>query len=318
MGVVPSLVGLDNASRLPPPSSGGKWFLAQGILAKLRLFLVSRAGNFVITVLLPWSAFTLTVCLFAFAYAEFSQLVWALVATNIMLALTFIMSGVTTGRPSQLGLGFMVLAAVGVAVPIGIYVESTSMSEFWRLDNGASYTQVGVVDPGSIRSDAVFLEFNAAAFVDVQRTVGYMKRGVVYCVAPIVSHTHFTTPVYWVVGEDCCGMRENFECGSVYDQNARSGIVLPSDTTANYHAAMRMATSVYDLQLPASPPMFLHWTADTQTHKRSHYLRAATDVAIAAVVHLACSFVAGIIFLGSAGAGEVLFSSRMPSKEFVS
>jgi hypothetical protein len=262
---------------------------------------LGQAGNFIASAILPWLCFTFIIALFTFAYQEFSQLVWALVAASVLLAVLFLIVGGSDGRAEQLALGALVLVSVAIAVPVGIFIESNHMEEYWRLDYGASYQQVDPYDPGNTRSDAVIMQFTEGTYIDVQKTIGYMKRGTVYCVAPVSGLGQSTKAQYWVAGLNCCGARGDFECDSVYDEQAKSGVVLEQHSD-EYSAAVAMAQSVYGLQGPASPPVFLHWTADPAAFKDKEYTRSATYVLVASVVHLVCCFLAVCLFVRSCGA----------------
>lgn len=262
---------------------------------------LGQTGNFLASAILPWLCFTFIIALFTFAYQDFSQLVWALVAASVLLAFLFLVVGASDGKAEQLALGGVVLVSVAIAVPVGIFIQSNHMEEFWRLDYGASYQQVDPYDPGNTRSDAVIMQFTEGTYIDVQKTIGYMKRGTVYCVAPVSGLEQTTKPQYWVAGLNCCGARGDFECDSVYEEQAHSGVVL-NEYSDEYRTAVSMAQSVYGLQGPASPPVFLHWTPDPEAYKDKEYIRSAWYVLIASVVHLVCSFLAVCLFVRSCGA----------------
>lgn len=249
-----------------------------------------------VTVLLPWLVFTLIVCLFVFAYEEFAPLVWALLVASALLALLFVAMGGSAGRAWHLALGFLILASLGVAIPIGFFIENGYMKEYWRLDNGAVYRQLNPFDPGASHSDATVLEFRQGTFVDVQRSVGYMQAGTVYCVAPVSSRSMETSVQYWAVGINCCEQRGSFSCDDVEDPQALSGLtVLDSDNS--FKTAVRMAESVYDLSRSAATPVLVKWTSNAVAYKDGLWTSSAMLVGVAAIVHLLVSILAGFITL---------------------
>mmetsp|Transcript_14729 Transcript_14729/g.40648 ORF Transcript_14729/g.40648 Transcript_14729/m.40648 type:complete len:293 (-) Transcript_14729:86-964(-) len=252
--------------------------------------------DILVTVFLPWLVFTLIVCLFVFAYEEFAPLVWALLVASALLALLFVAMGATAGRTWHLALGFLILTSLGVAVPIGLFVENGYMKEYWRLDNGAVYRQLNPFDPGASHSDATVLEFREGTFVDIQRSVGYMKAGTVYCVAPVSSKHMAASVQYWAAGTDCCGQRGSFTCDDVENPSALSGLTIV-DSDDSFKTAVRMAESVYDLSPSVTAPVLVMWTLNAVAYKDGLWTSAATLVTVASVVHLVVSSLAGFTIL---------------------
>ena len=55
---------------------------------------------------------------------------------------------------------------------------------------------------------------------------GLRAAGNTYCVAPIVGgEFHPPSVQFWAVGANCCGLRDNFQCGPVQEPG-RAGLVL--------------------------------------------------------------------------------------------
>mmetsp|Transcript_62266 Transcript_62266/g.181905 ORF Transcript_62266/g.181905 Transcript_62266/m.181905 type:complete len:293 (-) Transcript_62266:95-973(-) len=282
----PAFNSSDRAPINQPQSYGGPPALYKGRSA--------RAVDVLLTVLLPWLVFTLIVCLFVFAYEEFAPLVWALLVASALLALLFVAMGGSAGRVWHLVLGFLILASLGVAVPIGIFIENGYMKEYWRLDNGAVYRQMNPFDPGASHSDATVLDFSEGTFIDVQRSVGYMKAGTVYCVAPVTSRASEITVQYWAVGLNCCGQRGSFACGDAENPDALSGLAIV-DGDGSFKTAVRMAESVYDLAQSKTAPVLVKWTSDAVAYKDGLWTSAALLVAMTSVIHLVLSTLAGFV-----------------------
>lgn len=258
----------------------------------------SGVVQFAVVALLPWLVFSLIVSLFVLAFQAFRPLVWASVTTCVALALLFVAVGGRRGRPSQVAAGMLTLVAVAIAVPVGHFAGLSYMDEFWFLDAGAAYRRLSPLDPGASHSDATMIEFQEGTFVDIHRTLGYMKEGTLYCVAPITraGADESRAPEYWAAGENCCSPRGDFQCGDVWSTAARSGLAV-LDEEGHYRTAVRMAQSTYEMaSAPDSvqgPPVLLRWTESTSSYMDGLLKGALTFTSVACVVHLLGSGCAG-------------------------
>lgn len=254
----------------------------------------ARPVDIIVTVLLPWLIFSLIVSLLVFAYEDYGPIVWAMVVVCLLLSLLFVSMGVAVKRPLQVALGLLVLTSVGVSLPVGFCIEGEFMVDFWRVDSGASYKQVSASDPAVARSDAAVLEFTPGTQVDINSSVGYMKRGTVYCVAPVVGATPSDTgPGFWAAGTNCCEQRGGFSCGDVKDPLALTGVTMPDDQ-GNFAMAVRAAVSTHGLTEPPGKVMFLDWTASGPKYKEGLWTNAALLVMASSTVHFGISTCAGI------------------------
>jgi len=245
---------------------------------------------------LPWMVFTLVECLFTFTYEDFPGIVWALVITCGLLSLLFIVLGRAGRRHSQLALGFLCFSAVVLAVAVGQVTYDTYMREYFRLDSGATYEGVSPAEPSSQHADASVITFEEGSFVDAQRSLGYMRNGVSYCVAPIATQSFSASPQYWAVGEDCCETRGEFWCDDARHPTAHGGIVVPGAAGAEpgpyFATAVRMAHEVYSLDAAAesaATPLFLVWSNDAAHHKDDLWISAVTFMLVGSLLHLAAS-----------------------------
>jgi hypothetical protein len=254
----------------------------------------ARPVDIIVTVLLPWLIFSLIVSLLVFAYEDYGPIVWAMVVVCLLLALLFVSMGVAVKRPLQVALGLLVLTSVGVSLPVGFCIEGEFMVDFWRVDSGASYKQVSASDPAVARSDAAVLEFTPGTKVDVNSSIGYMKRGIVYCVAPVVGATPSGKgPEYWAAGTNCCEQRGGFSCGDAKDPLALTGVTMPDDQ-GNFAMAVRAAVSTYGLTEPSGKLIFLDWTTSGPKYKEGLWTNAALLVMVSSTVHFGISTCAGI------------------------
>lgn len=249
----------------------------------------------IVTVLLPWLLFSLIVCLFTFAYEDFAPLVWALVMASLLLSALFVAMGTTMKKPMQVVLGLLIVISVSMAIPVGLYIESGYMLDFWRIDNGASYRQVSTADASSAHADATLLEFTPGTRVDTDKSIGYMKRGTVYCVAPVVNAkaSNATGPQYWATGTDCCAQSGGFACGDVKDPAALSGVVVRDDKD-NLASAVRMAISTHGLEQPTGRTVFVEWRGSGLHYKEGLWSTASLLVVVSCTVQFGISACAGI------------------------
>mmetsp|Transcript_44410 Transcript_44410/g.96519 ORF Transcript_44410/g.96519 Transcript_44410/m.96519 type:complete len:292 (-) Transcript_44410:126-1001(-) len=254
----------------------------------------TKATDVLVVTLLPWLVFSLIVCLFTFSSTDLEVLVWGLVAMCLFLALLFIILGKTRGLPIQLAVGVLAFGAVVISVPVGISIESQYMAEYWRLDAGASYKNLRASEAGAAHQDATMLHFVAGTAVVLDKSLGYMKAGNVFCVAPIASGTITTSPQFWAVGEDCCDQRGGFTCNDAEDKSALTAIVVSSGKE-RYTDAVRMAESVYGLGPFAGQPVLVHWTKDASGYRDGLWWSATILVVCASLVHLLASGFAGAI-----------------------
>ncbi|CAE7385814.1 unnamed protein product [Symbiodinium natans] len=91
------------------------------------------------------------------------------------LALLVLGLGAARRQQAQVLLGCLVIASIMAAIPIGEYIESSFMDEYWRLGYGAVYEGVDPLSPGASFLDASFMSFDNTAFIDVSKGVGFMK-----------------------------------------------------------------------------------------------------------------------------------------------
>lgn len=198
--------------------------------------------------------FTLTACIFAFAYDDFPYLVWALVGITLIFLL--VATVVSTG--SQRTFGLFCIAALAIGSAGGMFIETTRTSALTSLSSKAVYRNVVPSTLGTSHRDAGIIHFAEGSFVDASQSLGYVSEGTIHCVAPILGSTIDARPSFWAVGRNCCGTRGAFNCG-LTDSSARSGIV--ESNNQKYQTAIRMAVATYGLQ-PAQYPIMLHWAHD--------------------------------------------------------
>jgi hypothetical protein len=253
------------------------------------------------TSLLSWCIFTLTVCLLAFALEEFPALVWVLLTLCVMLSLLFVLLGITSSRNEHIATGLLCLASMGLAALIGLYVSEEFMRDYWHLKDGADYQNVLPSQKGSSHADASEISFVRDAFVDTQRTVGWMNGGSTWCVAPVAGGGAYSVAVeYWAVGENCCLSRSGFNCDDSADANAKkawipASLSEKSQEVENYREAIKQAEKVYAIKSQPGA-ILVRWLKDPGSLTSDLWTTAVTIVVLAIVLHL----------LGSVGTSVII------------
>jgi len=261
-----------------------------------------------VTVFLPWIMFTGIVILFIFVYHESRMLVWAIMAACFFLGLLLIATGVGQSKSVHLAVGLLCLAAPGIGACIGIWIYENYALTYWHLRLGTTYRNVSPTSPGSDYNDAVILTFTQDAFVDTQRTVGYMEAGIVYCVAPVSTNLVSNTPQYWAAGRDCCDERSDFHCGDTHIKEAKSGMrILDGNDRDRYRTAVRMAESVYNLTANETGDYSLSWRLNNNLEE---------DLLTSCLIFLGLS--SSLYFICSVCAAIVLRRSALFSNEGLS
>lgn len=274
------------ATVFPPPAS----------MKKHRGGSFLENGGIVLLACLPAVEFALVVALFVFAYHDYRLTVWISVGVCELKGVLLVFSGARRGRSLQVAVGLLVLSAVCAGSCIGLYIYDAFASSYWTLHKGATYTNLDPLAKGSDHGDAASITFTQDAFVDTERTLGYMKAGTVYCVAPVSGQKYSTAPQYWAAGTDCCDQRANFRCGAVGKPMAKTGVrILDDGDRAKYLTAIRMAESVYNLSPTETGDFVLTWTVDTKRFVDKYRRSSIILLVAASTLYLLCSVVAGLL-----------------------
>jgi len=252
----------------------------------------------VVLVLVPWLTFCMVSCLSAFAHYEFRAAVYVVDGSWLFLSLLLIVLGAQRRISVHMGLGVLCFFAVCAGACVGLFIDAEFASEYYRLDKGASYQDVEATTNSTSYGDATALTFQAGTIVYSEATIGYMEGGEVYCVAPIVSNKDsnlLIPPVvqFWAVGEDCCGMRGDFECDDATVGPEALGASVILEPSHGYRQAVRMMPAVHGLASEHSA-IFLRWVKDPQAF-RNEILRNAVLLCVGAcIAHLSASAMCGI------------------------
>merc|ERR1719382_1608793 len=134
-------------------------------------------------------------------------MVFVWLATVVWLAVGLIFAGRTGDNRRYIVLGCLVLISAALAVIAGHIIRRFEIAEYDRLLDGEALQHVNPKAPGQVHKGVTMLEFDMSSFVDAARGLGFMHRGTVYCVAPIVSSLEQRAVHYWAAGTDCCDWR---------------------------------------------------------------------------------------------------------------
>lgn len=246
---------------------------------------------------LPWGMFSLVLYLFTMR-EEFQPLLWAFIGACAVLSVGFAGIAIKQSKVAPLALAVLCFLALALSIPAGSIIRREYMAEYWRLADGASYRHLDPAVSGSTISDATMLEFQDGTFVDTERSVGFMKGGDRFCVAPVSGPEQSKTPTIWAAGLNCCQSRGKFSCGDVSGPAAVTATSVP-DPDGHYGSAVRMAAAIYELESPPPQPFFVLWSLSKDDYFMGLWESAATTVAGASLVYLVTSFGAAV-FLAKA------------------
>lgn len=223
----------------------------------------------------PWVMFTALAFSATMWSEEFQWMTWLILIVAVVVALHFM----NHSRRGYLITGSMCLVSIVAGDMWGILVHKHYMDEYWRLNHGASHTNVIASGKGVVAfPDASTLDFQTGTFVDTSRTLGYMEFGEVYCVAPVTGEAFSASPVYYAVGKNCCNQRDNFKCGKTgltSGSNTMKALVITEDI-GKYQTAIRMMGSVYGMTTRGQNRIFVNFLEDVTGYQGNLVVSAFT------------------------------------------
>eukprot|EP00928_Gymnodinium_smaydae_P008655 TRINITY_DN1314_c1_g1_i1.p1 TRINITY_DN1314_c1_g1~~TRINITY_DN1314_c1_g1_i1.p1 ORF type:complete len:304 (-),score=51.65 TRINITY_DN1314_c1_g1_i1:47-958(-) len=255
---------------------------------------VSRWRETLVLSLIPWLVFALILACY-FAPPDYGSILrWIVAIAFLVIGSALIVAGSSCmgSHGVTLALGMLCIAAVFVGVPVGRLIIHDYMFDYWSIESGADYRNVDPSSSSASVADASVLHFEAGSVVSVEESVGYMKAGITYCVAPIAGPAGSTTPSFWAAGTDCCYARGKFDCGAVGNAEARTGIVI-ADPYGYHSKAVVMAASIYDMAV-GDRPIFVAWSRDADAASATLWRGGAALGGGAVVVHFFASLLAGV------------------------
>mmetsp|Transcript_40135 Transcript_40135/g.103951 ORF Transcript_40135/g.103951 Transcript_40135/m.103951 type:complete len:288 (+) Transcript_40135:130-993(+) len=200
--------------------------------------------NTIFAIVAPWLAFFLVICVSAFCYNDSRTTVFLVVSCCAGVSLLLAVGSALVRSSMLFTIAVFCLASVGAGTLFSVWLHDEYLENFWRLQQGKEYKDIHPASNVRKTSDAAVIHFASGSFVDDYRTIGYVSGGGLLCVAPVVVRSKPMTEIgYWAVGEDCCEMRRNFDCGSARDTDALTAIA--EEKTEVWNMAISQAMSVY-------------------------------------------------------------------------
>lgn len=253
----------------------------------------SRFTDVTVTIVLPWLVFFLVLSMFLFAYHDMKLLVWILLGACLALALLFLSIGCAVRSGTFLAIGYLCLTSLLVGGTVGFWLDREYLQRYWELDEGNEYKDVDPMSDARETREAAVLHFASDTFVDDRRTIGFVAEGGIFCVAPVALPVHANASVeYWAVGQDCCEMRSNFDCGTARDLGAITAVAeRPNDL---YTKAIYEAASVYSLNSSAYSKL-VSFVNDPQVVIGDIWDEALTIALVAMMMDLCMCTAAGLV-----------------------
>mmetsp|Transcript_62271 Transcript_62271/g.131639 ORF Transcript_62271/g.131639 Transcript_62271/m.131639 type:complete len:347 (-) Transcript_62271:37-1077(-) len=251
-----------------------------------------------VVVILPWLVFFMVLSLFMFAYHEMERLVWLLSGLCAAMSTAFLCVGACGRHATFLAVGFLCLSSVGMAVGCGQWVTSTYLVRFWQLDAGPEFQDVSPVARSPDDTHSATLYFAEGTFVDDQRTLGFITRQGLVCVAPVSKIGAPDAKVqFWAVGEDCCEPRSNFDCGTSRQESLQKVAIVENvvDWPSEFQKAARMAASVHAVSQPSQEAQFVRFVSDPKAAISDLWNEALSVSLLAMVLDLLMCLLAGLV-----------------------
>eukprot|EP00927_Polykrikos_kofoidii_P002058 TRINITY_DN10791_c0_g1_i1.p1 TRINITY_DN10791_c0_g1~~TRINITY_DN10791_c0_g1_i1.p1 ORF type:complete len:651 (-),score=118.68 TRINITY_DN10791_c0_g1_i1:104-2056(-) len=191
------------------------------------------------------------------------------------------------------GFGVLVAAVLGAFIGTSNYFNNTF--HYCSVKDHRTYANVPPDASAAKYDDAGEIAFEKGTRVDSNRSVGFRRRGITYCAAPIVfddgdATVPSSTSVvgspehvdFWAVGTDCCDARGNFRCASD-SRGPPGGLVIRDggigdDLHENFVRVARAAAESNGI-LPPEKPMLVRWEGDVNA-LRSEWVGKAMGVCL--------------------------------------
>lgn len=151
-------------------------------------------------------------------------------------------------------LGIQSFVGCILGIIIVVFAYNRFLHEHWRLDDGASYSNVLPGTRADSMQDATTIVFAAGSRVDSSRTYGLLDiRGSphkTYCVAPVqLDPLTETEAQFWAAGINCCHERSLFNCGDFGGLTSEGAVAFPKNHyLEGFRKAVRAAELTYGLE----------------------------------------------------------------------
>lgn len=270
-------------------------------------------------IFVPWLVLVLVLILFLFSGS--GQDHWLVIGPLILVAIDslFLYNRYKVQHSAEIVLGLLVFIAVLAGVAVGGFAHDSFLSEYYRLGEGASYSNVWPQQKASGMMDATSLVFAPGSAVDTLRTYGFVNGhsaiasnghgGDIYCVAPVWRGEGSAEPrvQFWAAGLNCCEPRGAFRCGQASSSTmvanksvstTLGAVVLAQKEQADpmFRAAVHGASATYGLQ-SGDDYLLLRWSLNPVDHFDSLWTRVRNLFLVFGGVYFVVSVVLGSMMM---------------------
>mmetsp|Transcript_70453 Transcript_70453/g.206102 ORF Transcript_70453/g.206102 Transcript_70453/m.206102 type:complete len:668 (+) Transcript_70453:75-2078(+) len=243
----------------------------------------------------PEVIFILISALFLTCFHTATLLIWGIVGVCFCAALAVTARGASMYPISTFALGLWCLLTIASAAGLGLYLNSWYLQHYHDLRTGDLSTGVDPLIEDTKAAGAAVLTFTPDTFVDDRRTIGFVAKGHIYCVAPVTRQGSPTLRVhFWAVGVDCCEKRSNFDCGTAREPTLLTAISYHSRVSHYFRDAIGVAASVYNTSSPAEAKL-VGFVSDYEDIKHRLWGRAFTLLLVASFTHFLCSVLVALV-----------------------
>lgn len=250
---------------------------------------LANKWQMVLGVMLPWIIMLVSMVFFVVVYRQQETAAWVVVGALGVLALEICALGLLRGHLPMALTGGLCIAAVLSGVGLGLLIDDAYTRRYWHIVSSQEYNGI---DPLNVNThnDAGIMHFVGDTFVDDRRTIGFVAKSQMFCVAPLAKPTAPNADVtYWAIGWDCCERRTNFDCGvpKAFDASL-SGLRYWPGEDEYFLKAVDVARSVYGAGIGNSGkgPIFVQLSADPQSRLKMMWNGAWVLTVIISSLHM--------------------------------
>lgn len=206
----------------------------------------------VFSALAPWLITMTVLSVFLYLSHHHTSWVWSFTCFCFIASAAICILPLVRGRRPLAMLGLLLMAGCIYGTALGVFLNHMYMRRYWAIRDASAFAGVDPLTDGrqAAMEDAGQLSFVQDTFVDDRRTLGYIRGGKIYCVAPVVRAPTVSNNIsFWASGTACCEQRSNFLCKSGEPPASGSYVaVRVHDAADEFYAAVQEAVAVYRLE----------------------------------------------------------------------
>lgn len=256
--------------------------------------------DMVTSILIPWTAFALSLAIFICLYHDHAVIVWILQIIFTLLGVCAVLTGFQVRDAVVMSLGFLTLASIVLGAAAGTWLEAEYLQRFWQLYRASNYKMIQASDE-KVPLDS-FLRFPEGTALDESRSLGYLARGTTYCVAPINVAGEAASVRFWAIGKGCCERRGSFKCGP----QPQKAAVLAERMDDTFFRATMQASSVYNIQTQVATPQLVTLVEHPSQLLAEIWYESTRVAVMAGLMHLAVCVIAVLTMATATAYGRKL------------